>query len=45
MALDSVGKDNDIKTRFRTREGIYKQMPISEYFCSKRVPYINQVCY
>nr|CAB3267688.1 WD repeat-containing protein 20 [Phallusia mammillata] len=42
MALEGASKDNDVKVRFNIREGIYKQMPISEYFYPKRVPYVNQ---
>uniref|UniRef100_H2Z5W9 Anaphase-promoting complex subunit 4 WD40 domain-containing protein n=1 Tax=Ciona savignyi TaxID=51511 RepID=H2Z5W9_CIOSA len=32
----------DVKVQFNTREGIYKQMPISDYFYPKRTSYTTQ---
>lgn len=42
MALDAA-KKSDIKGHFVTREGIYKQLPTSEYCRPNRTPLSVQV--
>nr|XP_039258943.1 WD repeat-containing protein 20-like isoform X1 [Styela clava] len=42
MALDGGGRELDIRSRFTTREGTYKQMPNFEYCRPNRVPYTAQ---
>nr|XP_018669722.1 WD repeat-containing protein 20 isoform X4 [Ciona intestinalis] len=39
MSAEGGIRDGNVKVHFNTREGVYKQMPISEYFYPKRVPF------
>lgn len=43
MAHEGEASGSDVKVHFTTREGMYQQTMNSDFFFSKRLPYVSPV--